>query len=737
MLAKLFQHPLFLPALAAVMIPIIIEWLLRRRRRRIPFAAMRFLQDTERPKKIRMQDRILLVLRMLILGFIVLALARPLIQPEDVISMDRRDRLVVLLFDATYSNGQRVGNLSAFERSRRMALEVLAGLPESVQVAVGVVGHSLKPVQDWTADKGLLTEKIEGLAVSHGSGAMRDGLAWALEKIKEKPASGGKTSELYVFSDLQAITWAKGGAPLTLPSPQGGEGGVITLPSPQGGEGGVRGSVRALMPQIGQRAQVFVADTGGKGSPNLFVTRFEPVDKVLAVGVNTEFLVDIQTANLPEGRSLPARLTLFVNGEKRHFEALSVPAGGKQFRVPYKLLSHGEQLLKVMIEGDDSPLDNERLYLAEVPTAMKVLLLDDQATVPPHQRASVFLEYAIAPPSAPGREPVSAFTVKACAWQEAQRENFGEYAAVVMAGVRDLPSGLASRMQFYVREGGSLLVLAGEGVEPFPYEALFQQGSGPLPALFKGKEEVPAHSAGGFLKSLLPDSGNLEEGTFRFFRPVAVPDKPHEGIKTLAQLSSGQPLVIVRSYGQGKCALLGMDPGLAWSRLPLAADYPVFVQQLLRAMVDDPNRLVNLNVGATFSEPVLISAQHLLLKRPDGQKVRLAPEAVAGEDLPRVAYSATDVRGLYDLEAPPGVLARSRFVVNLKTDESDMARLSEDDFRSQVAREVVFLSPSQNITKRVEAMHTLRELAGMILILLFLMLLAESSLATRFGLRKG
>jgi hypothetical protein len=409
-----------------------------------------------------------------------------------------------------------------------------------------------------------------------------------------------------------------------------------------------------------------------------------------------------------------------------------VPAGGKQFRVPYRVLSHGEQLLKVVLEGDDSPLDNERLYLAEVPAAMKVLLLDDQATVPAPQRASVFLEYAIAPPAAPGREPVSAFTVRACSWQEGQRENFGEYGAVVMAGIREPSPGLVSRLQFYVREGGCLLVLAGEGVEPFPYEALYQQGAGPLPALFKGRAE-----GAGFLKSLLPDSGKLEEGVFRFFRPMAVPAKPPKGFTTVAQLSSGQPLAVVRSYGQGKCALLGLDPGLAWSQLPLAADYPVFVQQLLRAMMGDPNRLVNLRVGAPFSQPVLVSSEHLLLKRPDGQKVRLAPEHVAGEDLPRVAYSDTDVRGLYTLEAPPGVLARSRFVVNLNTDESDLARLSEGEFRRQAARDVAFLSPTENISKRVEAMHTLRELAGMILILVFLMLLAEMALATRFGLRKG
>jgi hypothetical protein len=43
---KFFQHPVFLWVMIAVMIPIIIEWLLRRRRRRIRWAAMRYLLDT-------------------------------------------------------------------------------------------------------------------------------------------------------------------------------------------------------------------------------------------------------------------------------------------------------------------------------------------------------------------------------------------------------------------------------------------------------------------------------------------------------------------------------------------------------------------------------------------------------------------------------------------------------------------------------------------------------------------
>jgi hypothetical protein len=110
---------------------------------------------------------------------------------------------------------------------------------------------------------------------------------------------------------------------------------------------------------------------------------------------------------------------------------------------------------------------------------------------------------------------------------------------------------------------------------------------------------------------------------------------------------------------------------------------------------------------------------------------------VKGEDLPRVTYTDTDVQGIYELDAPPGVLQRTRFAVNLDPLESDMTMWTENDFKRELTRRVIFLSPDENITKRVSELYKLREFAGMILFVVFILLLVESFLAMRFGLRKG
>ncbi len=574
-------------------------------------------------------------------------------------------------------------------------------------MAIGVLGHSVKTAQEWTTDKALLREKIDGLTVSHGSGGIRLGLAWALKKLKEKAVGEQITTEVYVFSDMQVRTWTKGEA-----------------------EGGER-SARGLLPRMTELGQVFLAGTGGAPRGNLFVTDFVPVDKILAKGVTTEFRVVLETANLAAGKKIAARLTLYVNDEKRHFERLEVPAEGKVLRLPYKVLTSGEQLVRVVVDGDDSPLDNERLYLAEIPEAVKILVIDDAGDLPAHERNTVFWEYAIAPPAAPGREPVSAFTARTCTWKEAQKENFGDYGAVVLANVAQPSEGLISRLTFYVREGGNLLTFAGEGIEPYPYEKLYLEGRGPLPVTFKDRKETAA-----FLRPLLPGAGNLEEGAFRFFRQLSAGNGGDAGPKVIARLSTGQPLVVSQSFGRGRSLVMAMDPGLKWSMLPLAVDYPVFVQELLRAVLGDPNRLVNLSVGDTFSQPVLISAQHILLKTPDKRKIRITPQVVEGQNTHSISFSDTDVRGVYQLAAPPGVLARTRFAVNLNPEEGDMTMWTEDDLE-RIADDIIFLSPSENITKRVESMHALREFAGIIMFLVFLLMLLESFLAMRFGLRKG
>ncbi|MAY74886.1 MAG: hypothetical protein CMJ31_09280 [Phycisphaerae bacterium] len=95
-----FLHPAILAAgFASMALPIAIHFLFRRRRRPIPWAAMRFLQEAVRKQRHRLQleQFLLLTLRCLILLFLALGLARPLFGAASAASATApRDLLIVI-----------------------------------------------------------------------------------------------------------------------------------------------------------------------------------------------------------------------------------------------------------------------------------------------------------------------------------------------------------------------------------------------------------------------------------------------------------------------------------------------------------------------------------------------------------------------------------------------------------------------------------------------------------------
>ena len=77
-----FLNPALLLGLFAVAVPIIIHLLNRRRFRRVPWAAMRFLKVSveQNQRRMKIEDFILLLLRCAMVALLALALARPVVE---------------------------------------------------------------------------------------------------------------------------------------------------------------------------------------------------------------------------------------------------------------------------------------------------------------------------------------------------------------------------------------------------------------------------------------------------------------------------------------------------------------------------------------------------------------------------------------------------------------------------------------------------------------------------------
>src|SRR5438105_12843661 len=102
-----FLAPFMLWGAAAASIPIALHFFFRSRYRTVPWAAMKFLLTSieQTSRRLRFQELLLLIVRVLLLSLLALALARPVMTMMGGSGGQAVD--AVFVFDISYSMGAR------------------------------------------------------------------------------------------------------------------------------------------------------------------------------------------------------------------------------------------------------------------------------------------------------------------------------------------------------------------------------------------------------------------------------------------------------------------------------------------------------------------------------------------------------------------------------------------------------------------------------------------------------
>ena len=731
-------------ALAAAAIPIIIEWLFRKRRRQVELPTIRFLLRTTEQKKVRRQDRLLLLLRIVGIALLVAALARPWIRRG--LLGRTGDRNVIVLLDGTASMNQQAEVTTAFGWAQKKAAAMIRGLPEGTTVSVGLLGERVESVAEGEKDVHTAAAKIESLRAGSGSGRIADGLAWA-RRVLDEGFSANRPAEVYILSDFQRSTW------------------IAASEGPA--------AAAAELARLGEAAEVCLVDVGGEAKFNYMVTDLRPAERAMSAGMPVTFRATVASTGRPPdgsiaGASPPsgasATVTLLVNGEKKSALQVVPMPDGVTVTFEHVFAAAGEYLVEAVIDGDEHEIDNRRLYLAAVPEDIEVLILDD--TVEEAVPDSVFLSRAVSPPVRPGMTKVSRFAARTIVPSRLAYENVNRYAAVIVAGPAVLPPEAAGTLGKYVADGGAVWIFAGPRSNLYEYNRLLYRddnGTGSpnrsesrvgvplLPARLKAVAAAPTTSgdstAGVAIltgdpgapghPALAALSGRAGDPSVRALKYVEL-DELVSDAEVWVRFEGGAPAMVEKRFGRGKVLLTATSPGVAWTNWPASPDFAVLVQEVLRYLLDDPDRSVNLRVGQSFVQPVFVSSQHLLLRRPDGQRERLTPVESGGEGTWQVSYDRTDRQGVYEIDAPEQVLPRRRFVVNAGADEGDLARLDEATFkRTFGSTGGSWIAPDASLAEHVAAAHSVTELSPPLLWGLVGVLVIESFLAARFGRRRS
>ena len=204
-MTRYFLNPWMLLALTGVLIPVIIELLFRRRRRQVELPTIRYLLKSRAEKKIRRQDRLLLLVRCMVPLVLAAAIARPMLAPEG--AAVARSRHVVLVMDESVSMGQQVGVSVAFALAKKKVSRLIRVLPKGTTLTLITMGPVPEVKLDRTEDLYAAAERVEAMHISHGVGTLAD----VLPLVRRAMATGERDEEreLWVFSDFQKTTWLR------------------------------------------------------------------------------------------------------------------------------------------------------------------------------------------------------------------------------------------------------------------------------------------------------------------------------------------------------------------------------------------------------------------------------------------------------------------------------------------------------------------------------------------------
>ncbi|MCP4613392.1 MAG: VWA domain-containing protein [Planctomycetes bacterium] len=220
----IFPAPIFLYLLPLAGLPIVFHLILKQKKRTVVFSTLMFFHRTD-PKlnshrKIR--QWLLLLMRMLLIAFILLALSRP----EFATSLGLGGKIsVVAIVDnsASMSDGSSYdADKSKLEYAREGARKLLLALEGDTKAAVVLsVDETAVPVaESLTTDTELLLESLDKIIPTAATGNAGNALTRAFELLRAETTGGGA---VHVFSDMQRNEWGRdlaqvkaGGAPITI-----------------------------------------------------------------------------------------------------------------------------------------------------------------------------------------------------------------------------------------------------------------------------------------------------------------------------------------------------------------------------------------------------------------------------------------------------------------------------------------------------------------------------------------
>ena len=686
-----FLNPTVLPALTAALLPLLIHLFTRKRLKKVKVSTVAFLQqlNEKRMRRIKVRQRLLLVLRTLIILFIVLAFSRPILRATFSFAGSSTPTTAVILLDKSYSMGFETPRGTLFDLSKQKALELVKLLrPGDELIVLPFDDHPSVPklwkIVDHESTFSHISDFILNLQLSYRTTDVYSALRKAARLLTN---SGNPNKEIFLLTDMEKNGWMNV----------------------------QKDAVSAKLKGI----SFYLVAVEANQEENVSVERITVPQQIFDLKAPIKF--EVQVTNYRRNDVQDLLLCLYVGGERLSQTTLNIGAGQTK-RALFRVVPGKTGVLSgyVEIEPDRLSVDNRRYFSISIPVGVKVLLVGDT------EADTYFLSRALNPSgSKEAFVQSSSVTSKKLSLQQIEQND-----VIVLANVSHLTQWQAEQLQASVSQGKGLLICLGPRVDrEFYNEQLLPRFSqvmlGDLLGTTGQKSSYYCFDRVEFSHPIL--DGLVRKNRIdspRFY--CAYQTVSSSLVVPFIWYNQGSAAFCESRLNKGRVILFSSAVNLEWTDLPVKGIFvPLFyriVQYLAAAIPERPQQ-----VGESIEWPFGELEGPVECQGPMGDRTALLPNP--GPEGLRWHLDNVELPGIWKLFSQGREV--EHIAVNVDTRESAPTKISAEQIRTFLKGVPFRVIPERkDLKKEVNRFRCGRELWKECLLLALILMAAEMAVAS-------
>jgi len=457
-----FLKAVFLTGLASIAVPVVIHLIFSIVRKRVPFSTLMFIKRSKASsaRRFRLRELLLLLLRVAAFALITIAFARPLLEESGgLLSLARVPKDIALVIDNSPSMGYHPLEKTFLTLALERAGELVEQKHPDDRAAVFTTADPRTPVIGFTGDVDRLKIALNRVGPSFLKADASASIKGASRLFRDE----GRAKEIFCFSDMAENLLDAGG------NPGAGAAAAITFV--------------ALMKKEEPNFALL-------GVSHRIISEEEK-------GANVEFSLKVANYSFDD-KDLTVRLRRGGAEIARKVQRISRGIIGT-VKMSALIHTRGRQKLVFALSPPDGlDYDNEFHYVLHLAAPAKVLMVEPvlYGREKKYLRKGYYLGEILGLRSERTQDSI-VFETSAIAGAQLEREDLGGYSLVMLLALPEVRPAATARLARFVREGGGLFIVLGEGVDAAAYNAGLMKtlGLGSLGRVIRRERGVPIRTA--------------------------------------------------------------------------------------------------------------------------------------------------------------------------------------------------------------------------------------------------